>query len=187
MAETERARDEIGPLRKRVKKLEGTGMEFKDVFYDGFDYPDMPTLLDGGISPGCWYAYVSNTFLNGHLPYLTPVAVFLLERYRDGRSDDPDDQPVSDEEIENVLKAPHTNFGHFQDDVVFVGATLDFWWVLHMDCDVSDCGIGRVKNARVSKEEIVAAARDYCTAKGYSWNLRAEIPIDKLKGWLSFR
>ena len=161
------------------------------VFPDSVEYPSMPGILDNGLVPGVFHEYVTHTYVGSHLPYLKPVRAILLERYRDDpTAEDPEDRPITDEEIETVLSKFHTNFGDFQDDVVFAGETETYWWVIHLDCDVSDCCIGRVRKADVSKEQFSAWVDWYVNPddERYSaWKPRYEIPLDRLTGWLQFK
>jgi len=59
------------------------------------------------------------------------------------------DRLITQAEIEKILGEYHSNLGKFGDDVVFVGESDKYWWVLHLDCDVSDCCIGRTPKAEV--------------------------------------
>jgi len=155
------------------------------VFPASVDYPDMADLLDTGLEPGVFHCYVSNSFLNGFLPYLKPVRVVLLERYRNGEFSYPFQASITDAEVELVLQKHHTCFGDFEDDVVFVGETKAHWWVLHCDCDVSDCCIGRVLKTEVTQEQLMTWVDQYA-APDDSWKVRSEIPADRIHGWVQF-
>jgi len=191
-------------------KMQSWSLEPTGVFDGGQDYPDMKALLDTGLPPGEFFNYVTSTYLNGLLPYLKPVRVILLERYRNQPdAEDPADRPITDEEIEATFKAMyHTDLDKFGDDVIFVGETEKYWWVLHLDQDVSDCSVGRAPKedtdcggmfrrktdnfvSGVTREKLDAWV-DWHTGKSGdprvldSWKPRFEIPVEKLKGWLSF-
>lgn len=164
--------------------------EPQGIFWEGWsEYPDMKALLDTGLRPGEFFEFVTSTYVAAHLPYLKPVRVVLLERYRDNpNAHRPDEitRPITDAEIEQVLAQPHTNLGKFEDDVVFVGETDLCWWVLHLDCDVSDCCIGRTLKKEVTREQLMAWVDWYTDTKDGSWKPRFEIPVNRLRGWLSF-
>lgn len=156
------------------------------IFDHNIEYPRVAQLLDNGLEPGVLYEYVSSSFMNGILPYLEIVRAVLLERYRgDGSSGD--HRRISDHEIEQVLSQFHTCLGDFGDDVLVVGATPEFWWFIHLDCDVSDCRIGRI--SRVEHPTVDALTQwvdSYINNSKSWWALRAELPATNLRGWIQF-
>jgi hypothetical protein len=68
--------------------------------------------------------------------------------------------------------------------VIFVGETKGHWWVLHCDCDVSDCCSGRVAKTQASWERLMSWVDRYITND--SWHVRGGIPVDRIHGWVQF-
>ena len=154
------------------------GMKY---FPDSEDYPD---IFGGEILPeGNLWCYVSSSFLNGLVNYVTPVKSYVINRYRDWNDERdgdilelhccPEDEWIhkefkTKEEIyQFVLKNPktvvHTKIDIFDDDVLLLGRVKSdpnkyvFFW---FDRDVSDCCIGMFKT-QDSEAEVVEEFRKY--------------------------
>ncbi len=156
------------------------------------EYPSMSELLDNGLERGTWYSYVTSSYINGLLPYIEPVRAWLLRRYRIWPDDkDPTERPITDAEIAEWEKAYHTKFIDLGDNVVFVGETARHWWVIYMDCDVSDCRVGRVTKESVwTVDDVLQWVGDHLLPDkreaGGDYGVRHEIPLGAMQGWRSF-
>lgn len=165
---------------------------FSRYFRDRVEYPDVTAVM---MAPGIRQDYVSNTFLDGWINYVTPVSVWLMTRYR-----------KHEENVAALAEwaaAPkyHTKLGDFGDDVLVLareGAGTrqndGTWWLFHYDCDVSDCSIGRFDTydavlVVVSAFDSMVAelGREVSVAYGAD---RAQDPqaidVKNLRGWLSW-
>lgn len=173
------------------------------VFNTDIDYPPMADLLENGLDDGVWYCYVTSTYVSAHLPYLLGseqgdankgvlILAALLQRYRaHSDSEDPSDRPITDKEIASIIEGwAHPRLGDFEDDVVLLCETRNYWWVLHLDQDVSDCCIGRWPKEHFSLEKMESSVRSYCQNIDDGcpeWTVRAWLPISSLcRGWPSF-
>ena len=158
------------------------------IFGPSIDYPTSSQLLDE-LTCGTMYNYVSSTFLNGLINYVTPLKIYLLERYETFNQD------KFDKIIAN--KQYHTKLDCFRDDVMLLGETDGYYWVFWFDMDCSDCSIGRASKLAYTKEEMLICFEEYVKSHIES-NERPkdkdvecitgyhEIPLDFLMGWLSF-
>jgi len=109
----------------------------KEYFTECVDYPAEDQLCDDGVLDGVLYDYVSNTYLDGFINYLGKLTVFLL----------PDNtQAVTDigiQELEEVFKGYNTKLYDIGYEILVLGETKKFFWILNYNPDNSDCAIGK--------------------------------------------
>ena len=95
--------------------------------------------------------YIGSTFLNGYINYVTPIKMYLLERYRtQGKS------------YEERVWLPFTNYPDYHsdfnvlnDDVLVLAKTDSHYYFFWSDCDCSDCAIGRQKRGAIAEQEAI--------------------------------
>lgn len=173
------------------------------------DYPDpTQTLLELGL----WHTYLSSTFLNGWINYVTPIAASMITRYQ-GHSKNLEQVQKFHDPNDPEFKG-HTNLGRFGDDVLLLGCSNPTdkhffiepppektYWLFWFDCDVSDCCIGRFRTD-VPEEQIIADFREWANdlslelSQGYSGNDCCEenqdskpalhLDVKHFSGWISF-
>ena len=157
-----------------------------DIWSDCIDYPDMGEFWERGFIDGTKYGFVSSTLLNALLPYLTTGIgaergrgarrAFLLQRYHD-------EVLLTDGQIRAVTAtlqtSMRTNLSAYGDDVVLICETPRYWWFLHLDCDTSDCEVGRLSKEECSLADIEAWVRAQHA-------IRADLPLNILRGWVQW-
>lgn len=158
-----------------------------DYFEDTIDYPNDIAL--NPIPMNTLWSYVSSTFLNGFINYVTPLKIFVLDRY----------EPDKTEEIKNLKKQAHTKLGQFGDDIIILSKIgnnvyMFFWF----DMDVSDCCIGRFETTDSKNEVIISltnwldeqkaenAGKEYQEMMDNGILNYHELPMSFLEGWISF-
>ena len=130
---------------------------FEDYFKTHQEYPN-PTELD--ILPvNCQYLYITNTFLNGFINYVTIIKAFLITRYEPFSKNLKSVLIFHDESINKV----HTNINKFFNDDIVILAVSDFgdFWYFYYDQDTSDCSIGRFKTGD-SEEKVIECFTKHC-------------------------
>jgi len=185
---------------------------FTDYFTDNIEYPS-----DIAINPlpiGKEYIYVSSTFLNGFINYVTPIKAFVLGRYH--KWDEPIDHTVTiqdppgsfnwvekkcktKDELYNSLIVSDAVYhvgvdNDFQDDVLILakagqvdgeGECYFFFWY---DRDCSDCCIGRFISQDLELD-IINRFTKYINKElaGNNYNAHGakEIPLNYFKGWIT--
>jgi hypothetical protein len=165
----------------------GGSMDFFDLFKDSVIYPE--NIAERGVPQNMILEYVSHTFLNGLINYITPFWSCVLERYRIWKDID-----VS--QWENCLQEPHLNLRDFDDDIFVLGETENSFWFFWFDCDVSDCMIGRIEKSLVTKEKMKRLliewikAHEYVERRPLTESIVGnyyELPVEAFKhGWVSF-
>lgn len=177
--------------------------DFISKHFDCIDYPDpVATMME----PGILQRYVSSTFLNGWINYVTPIKAFLITRYR------PHSQNVKD--LAEFKKAPpfHSRLEKaFHDDILLLarhpvrdwtapsGRFTNEYWFFWFDRDVSDCQIGRfhtdepVKDvidsfAAYAEETSQELSKSYAsdTSENKVGAPALEIGPSFIRGWVSF-
>lgn len=183
-------------------------MKFMDYFTDDIEYPGDVALnpLPMGVS----YSYISSTFLNGFINYVTPVKAFVLGRYHAWDEEinhtisvmDPPgsfnwtkkecktkDDLFRELAKENVMC--HVNLDYdFQDDVLILatageiegeGACYFYFWY---DRDCSDCCIGRFVTTDDEAEVVSSFAENATDPENNELGEAREIPLHYFQGWL---
>ena len=135
------------------------------------------------------WCYVSSTFLNGFINHVTPLKVFVLDRY----------EPDKTEKIKKLKRQIHTKLSQFGDDIIILSEigenTYMFFW---FDMDVSDCYIGRFETTD-SKDEVIDSLTNWLNKQKEEnegeefyegidngiWDYH-ELPLSFLEGWISF-
>jgi len=178
-------------------------------FKDTIDYPDIANCEI--LKDGDYYEYIAHTFLNGFINYVEPLKAFVIDRYNLVGSKVYD--PMEEEEIltlhvnideswkdlefntknslhqylkKNVERFSffHTDLRMFQDDVMFLGESDDYYFVFHFDMDVSDCCVGKFKKKNINKEELIIDFQKWCLEE--SENRIFEFKKEWIKGWVKF-
>lgn len=151
-----------------------------DYFESSVEYPENPAL---NILPWNVYWYnISDTFLNGFINYVTPLKIFVLDRYSD---------PKEPEKL-NFTDNCNTKLSFFHDDIVLLSRIGDekqgMYMFFYFDMDVSDCCIGRFKTTDIEADIFEALLNwleeeknDSADVKGYH-----ELPTSFINGWVSF-
>lgn len=163
-----------------------------DYFNDEIEYPQDVALEPLPINT--LWSYISSTFLNGFINYVKPIKVFVLDRYKDDKT----------EEIKNLKPQPHTNLHHFGDDVIILAEIenheggVKMYMLFWFDCDVSDCRIGRFETSDFSTvviqslvnwlDEMKKENEGRVFSQDYDNGVLNyhEVPLTWLSGWLSF-
>ena len=66
-----------------------------DYFADSVDYPN--NIAEDPIPYGVCWNYISNTFLNGFINYVKPIAIYAIDRYT------PDDEEITVDEHDDKM------------------------------------------------------------------------------------
>lgn len=138
-----------------------------DYFEDNIDYPK--AVAHDPLPYGTAWNYISSTFLNGFINYVTPIKVYQIDRYTHenagleveyGERQNLEagwkklcftKAELRKLVVEEKIYFAHTNLHVFGDDIIVLaqitgGVEPDgkerymFFW---FDCDVSDCSIGK--------------------------------------------
>lgn len=154
-----------------------------DYFEMAFDYPQ--AVAHDPLPYGTVWNYISSTFLNGFINYVSPVSVIVLDRYTPGTKDlSAEGISIKDKGvpfqwhhwmgtkaglatalINGEKEMYHTHMNCFQDDIVVLakiegGGWMFFWF----DCDGSDCSIGRF-NTTDPEEHVIQSIRAWLAAQ----------------------
>jgi hypothetical protein len=187
-------------------------MNFMDFFTEEIEYP-----TDVALNPlpiGTHYSYISSTFLDGFINYVTIIKAFVLGRYY--RWDEEINHTISimnppgsnlwikrkcitkDDLYRELTKEKatlHANLDSaFQDDVIILAKAGDiedegtcyiFFWY---DRDCSDSCIGRFVT-KVHESEVVKSFAEYVESelkeRGYNTHGAREIPLHYFgDGWV---
>lgn len=164
-------------------------------------YPDKANLMLRGHTLGVRYQYVGTPWLEAMVNSCKPLlSAYVVERYR----------VLDPASLTKTAEAQgfHSKLGAFNDDVLLLGQCPDeedgapVYVVLWFDCDVSDSCIGFFKTDD-PREKVVAAFEEWVrsraaawtgdevdnadgTGKGISQGQAWPIPLESLKGWLSW-
>lgn len=165
----------------------GPGMDFFDLFKDSEEYPE--NLAESGVPQNMMFEYVSSTFLNGLINYITPFWACVLERYTTWKN-------VDTAQWKEYLQVPHLKLRDFDDDIFVLGETENSFWFFWFDCDVSDCAVGRIDKSVTTKENMKNLLIDWITSHEYierEPNTESivgnyyELPVEAFEcGWTSF-
>jgi len=179
-------------------------------FPDGsIQYPN-PTLTM--LEVGLYHTYLSSTFLNGWINYVTPLGASLITRYRAHSKNL--DVAAKFHDPENVDFRHHTRLSLLGDDVVILACSepdekhqfLELppektYWLFWFDCDVSDCEIGRFRTT-IPEPQLLEEFHEWAeqSSQGlsdeYSGNDNCQenrggtpaikLDVSRLNGWISF-
>lgn len=176
---------------------------FLDKYFDvGTDYP---TNCTEAILPlNTLYNYISSTFLNGFINYVTIKKAYVCGRYT--KWEELID-PVklydkgnwttfegTKEKIYNLAIKPervfHTKLDMFHDDIVILAKSKPeekYFWYFWFDMDVSDCSIGRFKTD-ISEDEVIEDFSNFIKTNSSANELGEvkELPLNIFQGWISF-
>lgn len=164
-----------------------------DYFDDEVDYPSDVAL--NPLPMNTLYCYISSTFLDGFINYVTPLKVFVLDRYEDDKT----------EEIKTIKYEVHRKLSCLGDDIIIlakiesedepaINRFMFFWF----DMDVSDCQIGRFETTDKPFQVFEALNNWLELEKEKNSGKRFqemydngilnyhELPLSFLNGWLSF-
>lgn len=133
------------------------------------EYPDPDQILEGP-QPGVMFEYVSNTYLNGLINYVSVEKAFLVRRYKDSGHEDV---------VREIEGAIHPNLND-HDDCFVIGSShgRTHFWFFWYDLDCSDCCVGR---AECTLEEMDL----FVQGLAQEFPDRFEIDVDKIRGWIS--
>jgi hypothetical protein len=188
-----------------MKQLNFINKYFKDFLeYSSDVILDSDLMLEDGVL----HQYISSTFLNGFINYVKPMKVYVIDRYRvDSQlsNEEKNQIPIvinmckdNYNNWENIAmftkqevidkfndgyKIYHTKLSMFDDDVLFLGETDNYYWYFWFDCDVVDCCIGRFKT-KDSEDKIISLFTEYCMR--VTEDKIYEFKLEWLQGWLSF-
>jgi hypothetical protein len=164
-------------------------MSFQDCFPESYEYPD-PTAID--VTQSGWRLdYISSTFLDGWINYVTVVRAFVVSRYAEDFGD------VKAKLVAWVADPPsHTKLRALGDDVLVLAQDKQGrHWFFHFDCDVSDCSIGvadptagglrRIDVPEAFTAYAQAFAKDYGVEYGGTAEA-VEILPTLIRGWVSW-
>lgn len=159
--------------------------DFEDKYLpDCQDYPD----IAGEILPlGTFYQYVSSSFVNGFLSCAkSTLKAFLIHRY--GK----EEENIKNACDFNSSNHVHAELGLLGDDILLLSKSEHGeYWFFWLDCDVSDCCIGRFKTDDLQEvviESFIEYVKDRQKAMGNpnSEKPPLELDISKLCGWIKF-
>lgn len=157
-----------------------------DYFEDNVEYPH--EIIHNPIPYNTVWTYISDTYLNGIVNYLTPIKIYLVDRYT------PNNEDISDRNVSyrltsgngfswekfkgtkgelkelllsNKITFYHTNLSCFGDDVIILAEFehnendgLGRYMFLWYDMDNSDCSIGKFVTSD-SKEQVIESVRNW--------------------------
>jgi len=179
-------------------------------FYEWIDYPQ--EVAHNPIPYGTVWCYISSTFLNGFINYVTPIKCYLIDRYT------PNNEKVDDNHTKGELKQKilygenemfHTELNCFRDDIVILAEIdaedydsnnnkLNKFMFFYFDEDVSDCCIGKFET-NDSKEEVIQSIINWLEREKLNNIGRTvkentesgiinytELPLSFIKGWVKF-
>jgi hypothetical protein len=168
------------------------------------DYPAEEIGKHGGIPPDYCYGYVSSSFLNGLVNYVTEKRVFIINRY----GLEPKDQNSSkyppldtaavtkkyQELADKMAETHHPRLGTTDsDDAILFGTTEDCYWIFWFDCDCSDCFIWRIykETAECTYEQLIELflqdLKDRYSDWQHVWTYPEAVIVEipKVSGWIS--
>lgn len=159
-------------------------------FNDEYHYIS-PYRLEQPFKDGDFYNYVSHTVLDGVINYVTPIKIFLLDRYTT-------DLEKRQQLLNKFHNEPetHTSFSMLEDDVLILAHEDDsnYYWFFWSDCDCSDCEIGRFKTTD-SREEVIESFTEWVKGRQINYCSKyhperegkvEEVDCSKVRGWVSF-
>lgn len=114
---------------------------------DVVEYPSHEQLFELPINTK--YIYVSCTYLNGLINYVSHKKVYLINRYRNLNEF---------AELVNSLDSKeqyHTNYSTINEELMILGELKDSWVLFDYDPDVSDCCIARISKEEVTYEDMI--------------------------------
>lgn len=163
--------------------------KFNDYMPIDYEYPEPACVPMVGSDEGVSFSYVSETFLNGWINYVTVVSAYLVTRYGKYAGN------VAD--LETWKKDPpfHADLSDaFSDDVHLLARAKDgAWWYFWFDRDCSDCMIGRFVTS--DADDVVRANFDeYIRVRhgneadphteGGDFGPALAIPVETIRGWM---
>lgn len=170
--------------------------EFCNYFdnYDDHEYDFAFKPLPSGVLS----EYVSSTYLDGFINYVTIIKAFLLTRYyewdylNERRNPEKRTKRQQFDWIKSGKGDCHTKiYRDFDDDVLILAKAYNYdktlfrWIVFYYDRDVSDCMIGAFETED-SDEEVISLFSKYAqTIITNHQNEAEEIPSNLLTGWIS--
>lgn len=181
-------------------------MNFLDYFKHSIDYT--VDMVSGPIACGVLNRFVSSSFLNGFINYVTPVKAFVVSHYY--RWDEPMDHIISiqnppgsskwkdfkcttKEDAYKELIIAGTTFHslcdkHFNDDVAILTkcGKLDIrncYLFFYYDLDSFDCSLGRFSTE--DDEPLVIERFNLFIKSLSSVDKPREIPLSYFNGWIS--
>jgi hypothetical protein len=159
--------------------VKGEKMNFYDIFKETEQYPE--NICERGVPQDTLFEYVSNTFLDGLINYVSDHRAYMLERYGKFENGKHVEHKVTDiEAMKTKLEDDvHTALSTCPDDVVVLAESQNSYWFFYYDWDCSDCEIGRVDRASFdSFEKFVEHFKE---------NSRGNmIMLPKPTGWISW-
>lgn len=171
-------------------------------FEDRYDYPN--NVTEEILPINTLWQYISSTFCNGFINYVTIKKAFLSCRYK---SWDQEIDSVSmydnskwtkfegtKNQIYNIAiekgRIFHFDMSMFEDDVIILGKSKDnqkYWWYFWFDMDVSDCFIGRFET-ELPENEVIEDFTNYVKNNEAANDLGEvkELPLHMFSGWIKF-
>lgn len=157
-------------------------MSFINKYFD--QHIEYPSVCGNILPHGEYWEYISSTFINGFLNYYKPISCFAINRYTET-------QQKFFNNVDNFIKnkVHHTKFNVIDDDVLFLGKSKNNgeYILIWMDCDVSDCCIGRFITDD-PEEVIIYQFKEWVIdrAEDIAGGLFIELPVNNINGWVGF-
>lgn len=149
---------------------------FLDKYFDDHEwYPK--GVMDNLLPWGTLWCYISSTFLDGMINYVTIESAFVGNRYS------PDN---SKSEILDLERGKfHTKLDVFGDDIVILASIAEGKYAyFYYDMDVSDCSIGRFETD-TPKNKLLEEFRKHCETEIENFvDMPFELPKDFFTGWI---
>lgn len=178
----------------------------KDYFDDEVEYPK--DIAENPLPLGTLYSYVSSTFLNGFINYVSVIDAFVLHRYTELGKDMTEhlegktyQEPagsnkwtkfptaITKGEVIDLMSQPRrlsgTDLNIFDDDVILLARTktdTNVFYFFWFDCDVSDCMIGRFRTED-SQEIVIDKFRNFVRKLSFG---HRELPLHFFSDWMFF-
>lgn len=162
-----------------------------DYFENNVEYPH--EVIHNPIPYNTVWTYISSTYLNGLVNYLTPIKIYLIDRYT------PDSEVISDRHVSYRLIEKgnsfswqkftgtkgelkelflsgeidfyHTHMDCFADDIVILAEFehneidgLGRYMFLWYDMDCSDCSVGKFVTSD-TKEQVIQSIQNWLEAE----------------------
>lgn len=155
-----------------------------ELFDEIIEYPT--SLAEEGVNQGVLLNYVSKSYINGIVNYVSPFFVCVIERYIDWSK-----ISIYDE-IELMEKSHHTQYSMISDDVILLAKTENSLWFFWSDQDCSDCSVGRIAKT-ITEDDFKQKLIDWIVSHPYvdrDENTESivgnYIELKIPKGWMSF-
>lgn len=150
------------------------------------EYPEHDEILSGPSEDEMFY-YVSTTYLGGMVNYIGVFHSIMIRRYLQlaencnnlGECWENECMRISDK----ITNDTHSNLSDVGDDVLILGESEKYYWLLWVDKDCSDSCIGKLKKRNFTREQLIDCLHRSVPNIGNCF--KEYIVLPQLKGWIT--